>query len=474
MSRGRGLWALWATLVGIGILSGCGAGDQAGAPDDAPLGERSEAIIYDRDDRLDVYEHPSVLLRGIAKSSVVALIPRRHFRRNDAGESTITTWPLEDAFKVCSEERFSDQPTAAECSGVLIDDDLVLTAGHCFPGATSCEQYAYVFDYFFRSPVALEPMNWGDVYGCRRIVHKFLSSPQDSPRIDFAVVQLERRATGRTPVSIRTTPLVEREPLATIGCVSGLPAKIDSGGRVLSSRAPNNDYFLLDSDTFSGSSGSGVFDAAGQLVGILVRGGADYEASADGGCRVPKVITLGFDGGASLPPADAGTALPSDDAGSLLGLDDGSVLPLETQDAGELPPPPEPLDAAVAQRTTSGGEEATYVARAIESMCAQGVPSQRLCGLAPRCGDGFCSADETLSSCAADCECTLASCGTTVGQSSATAGELVEKSRGHAPEQGCAMRADRAGARAGSWLVLLGSLGVLALRRRNRRLTARR
>ena len=41
--------------------------------------------------------------------------------------------------------------------------------------------------------------------------------------------------------------------------------------------------FTLSSDTFAASSGSGVFDTEGALVGVFARGRVDYDA--DGPCQ---------------------------------------------------------------------------------------------------------------------------------------------------------------------------------------------
>jgi hypothetical protein len=412
--RARGLGLACAVLG----LSACVVSD-----DDVPVGGESisvatQAIIYGDDSRVEVYDSPDERLRNLASSSFVALIPRSHFGRTSTGDIAIFTRRLSDAFQVCPDARFASQPTAADCSGMLIDDDLVLTAGHCFTSDDACERFAFMFDYFFSGPKAFEPTGWGDVYGCRRIVKRQITADTNPPRIDYAIVQLDRTAVGRTPATFRTTPLSDGEPLSVLGCVSGLPAKIDSGAHVVSSRAPNSDYFLLDSDTFQGSSGSGVFDANAQLVGVLVRGGEDYVDRPDAACKVPKVVSTVGDSGM--------------------------------------------LRAGV-------GEEATYVARAIEGLCASGWPSPRLCGAQPRCGDGFCSAGENRVVCAADCDCADGSCALPGQETAATVGLPAPKAKRSTHDSGCAVSTpgdptSLAGGRAG-WLVALCALGSLWARR---------
>jgi hypothetical protein len=387
-------WLAWA------VLAGC-----APEQEDELALDRQE-IVYGRDDRLDVYEHPDPILRGVAQNSVVSLVPRARIRRSPAGEFVIATQPLEQAFTVCEDERFATQPTAAECSGVLIDDDLVLTAGHCFTTDEACSRYAFMFDYFLNDATHIEPISWGDIYGCRRVIKRIVSpDPTQSPRIDYAVVQLDRPAVGRTPATPRLTPLNAGEPLATLGSASGLPTKIDSGAHVLATRSDVVDYFLLDSDTFQGSSGSGVFDVNGALVGVLVRGGEDYMYRGDESCRVPKVVSW-------------------------------------------------PLDASAPR---SVGEEATYLTRALQGLCSESQwPSQRLCGTAKRCGDGICSAGESLSSCAADCACTGDEC---PQQANLSAGDVVARPKS---AEGCALGSRQDG----SPLLLLALAAWLRRRRR--------
>jgi len=378
--------------------------------DSNALGESTQPIIYGQDDRLEVYEHPDPTLRALAESSVVALIPRSQFARASSGNVAIFTRKLKDAFDVCTDERFAEQPTPAVCSGVLIDDDLVLTAGHCFP-SDACERYAFAFDYFNRSDAGLASIQWGDIYGCRRIVHRIVSPEGSLSRIDYALVQLDRPAAGRTPAPIRTSQLTAGEPLATIGSVSGLPAKIDSGSRVLNTRAPANDYFLLDSDTFEGSSGSGVFDVGANLVGVLVRGGRDYEERPGADCMVPKLVALDTDA-AVQPP----------------GI----------------------------------GEEATYIGRVLEGLCMHGWPSARLCDRAPVCGDNFCTSGESRALCPLDCGCAQGACDVHASPP-ATPGAAVTKAKKPHKERGCALASEPSGLAGMSLL-----LAALALRRGRR------
>ncbi|GAB4196344.1 MAG: hypothetical protein OHK0013_03450 [Sandaracinaceae bacterium] len=305
---------------------------------------RIEPVVYGSDDRREVYEHPDATLRARARDAIVALVPAHAVDTSDPSDVRLLSSPLAETHRLCAGQRFADQPTAANCSGTLIDDDLVLTAGHCLADQAACEATRFVFDYFYEGPGTLATIARSDVYGCRRLVVRAL----DGGSRDYAVVQLDRPATadGRVPVAVRTTsgPVSAGAGLAILGFGSGLPAKIDTGGRVLDPRARTLDYFTATTDSFGGNSGSGVFDlASGELVGALVRGDDDYVDA--GGCFVVNVLP----------------------------------------ESGE-----------------TGGESVAYVRHALDALCAT-WPSTRLCGAASVCGDGFCAGSETSASCPSDC-----------------------------------------------------------------------
>ena len=406
----------WIAVASVGSLSDCVERDT-----EAELGETSEAIVYGNDDRVEVYQSPSALFRQIAQTSAVALLPLDRLQQDKAGDFGFASLSLANEFNVCLDQRFATEQTVAECSGVLIDDDLVLTAAHCFESLEDCANFALLFGYYFMPEQKLS-LSWGDIYGCRRVVARELSARGDLPRIDYAVVQLDRVPIGRAPVQVRTSPLTLGEEAAVIGCPSGLPLKIDTGGEVLATRSDVLDYFILDSDTFQGSSGSGVFDQDGLLIGTLVRGGDDYTLIPDGACNVPNVVTT-FE-------HEAGTPL-------ILSLDGGMVE----------------IDA----------EEATYVRRAIDGLCASGWPSERLCSTPPRCGDGYCSASESRTSCPADCACAYGACLDGGNYPAAAVGSRAYD-KSHAQDGGCSAHGGRARSD-GAWL----TLAVALLLRRSRR-----
>lgn len=391
------------------------------APDGSSpsVGERSESIVYGDDDRREVYEVEGPE-RDIARASVVALIPKPRIQRPASGELRLTAPTLKAAYDLCDDQRFLDQPTAADCTGVLIDDDLVLTAAHCFESG-DCSTYFYAFDYFYRGPKQLERIGSNDLYTCQRIVAQEMSE-RNGRLIDYAVVQLDRPVADRKPIAIRDSVGKLEEPLTVLGMTSGLPLKVDSAAHLIAERAGTRDYFMLEADTFEGSSGSAIVDAQGALLGILVRGGLDYVLSSDADCQVVN----------TLPRA------------LVVDLPDGQLA----------------------------HEEGTYALNGRDGVCAKGFPSQRLCGVAPVCGDGFCSLREDRESCPDDCDpCGDGACGAR-GTLRSTQADQVKQMMGSGRAKsagGCAV-GGAAGATSEAAVLVL----ALGFARRRRRALSRR
>ena len=271
-------------LALLALVGACGRNDGV-------IAERPGAIVHDTDDRTDVFAHPDDQLRTLAHDSVLALMPSAVMTEEVDGTWTVNALSLGTRFGLCDDgtQRFLSQPSAASCSATLVAPDVVLTAGHCVQDAASCEDSYFVFDYLYARDGALEIIDATDVYRCDRILTR-----EDSVAGDFAFIRLDREAVGRTPVTIARAPhdapypIATGDSLSTLGFPSGLPLKIDDGGRVVN--APDTDAFFSTSlDTFAGSSGSGVFDASRQLVGVFSTGRSDYEFASGEDCQVVRV-----------------------------------------------------------------------------------------------------------------------------------------------------------------------------------------
>jgi V8-like Glu-specific endopeptidase len=264
---------LLLSYLAIVIASAQVDGDQTVVPDDK--------TIYGNDDRKDIFEVTNSLYLTLAASTVVLTSSSSLTLSN--GEYTIRT----SAQNVCPEAKFSDQRTAGFCSGTLISDRTILTAGHCID-ASSCASTKFVFGFSVASAgVTTTKFPASDVVGCQSVI-----SIEDSNN-DLAIVTLDRVMTTRTPVTLATrdqsNPLPIGSPLLMIGHPSGLPTKVEDGGQIC--RNSEFGFYSANTDSFGGNSGSGVFDrTTGLLEGILVTGLSDYYTPSGRTCQLPVVF----------------------------------------------------------------------------------------------------------------------------------------------------------------------------------------
>ncbi len=330
-----------AWVLALGLVGACSAPREEVASPEHAVG----AVVYGGDGRLDWYAIEDAPLKAQARDSVAAMIPWSAISSDETGAVLIDGEPtLGESYGLCADQRFRDQPTAGTCSGTLIDDDLLLTAGHCVPRSSSCASSAWVFDYLYEAEGVRAPMDEDSVYRCVDVIVRPEIDLDDD--LDLSIIQLDRPVAGRTPAPMAGSgALALGAPLVLVGYPNGIPLKVDAGGIVDAPRTQAGDYFIASVDAFSGNSGSGVLDKDLAVVGVLVSGADDYEYADT--CAVVAV----------LDPDDA--------------------------------------------------EEAVmYAHHAHEALCARGFPSARLCpdGPAASCGDGFCTSGETPESCPDDCD----------------------------------------------------------------------
>jgi hypothetical protein len=215
----------------------------------------------------------------------VALVPRAGLTVDQKG-IRMQSPSLGQSGGLCPGERFADQPAASFCSGVLVDWDLVLTAGHCVR-LLVLDDFAVTFDYHYVAPGTLA-LDRDDLYAPVKIVSEALDPPGREPRLDYAWIRLDRpvRPPRRpAPVFVAPPALEHEQPIVVFGTPGGVPMKWDDGARVRDARTSTADYFLADADASHGASGGGAFDQNQALLGVLARGGPDL-LTTEAGCNV--------------------------------------------------------------------------------------------------------------------------------------------------------------------------------------------
>ena len=289
----------------LAILQAC-AGAPAEEPAEVPAPEEPAApaeepqpevpaeglpVTYGQDSRTEVFQHANMKLREMATS--IAIFVHKDQVKISGNSATLdgytlnemseNGWLVRDASApMCSGELFSSQPAPGFCTGFLVQEDVLITAGHCLEKA-SCSDMRIIFGFQMESDGSLATLSRDDVFECEEVIARELPN-QNNQHIDYGIIRLNR-STGRAALDYGTGDhLRAQDRVAVIGYPSGLPLKIASDALVLSNQT-GDAYFVANLDTFGSNSGSPVINVNNyQVEGILVRGMPDYILSDDGSC----------------------------------------------------------------------------------------------------------------------------------------------------------------------------------------------
>lgn len=241
--------------------------------------------IFGPDNRRDIYQSP-VRFKNLAPAMATWLAPLFiENQQSDDGLINLDFPTMEDHYLLCSDEKFAKQPTTMiSCSGFLIADDLLVTAGHCMVNVGQannqvtpmCSDFNWLFDFYYTSKRQdiLHDLASESVVGCSKVLFaKHMGT--DDKRMDFAVIKLARSYPNRPKIKISTEKVNKGQPVHIMGFPSGLPLKYAGNAFVLNDR-PGSQYFEANIDAVGGNSGSPVFNSKGEAIGILVRGNDDF------------------------------------------------------------------------------------------------------------------------------------------------------------------------------------------------------
>lgn len=237
----------------------------------------SDKVLYGNDDRRDWYEL-SQSEKTMARS-VGAMVEKSYLVEGNGTYTYTEKLPtLITRKRLCRDVKYWDQTVIGVCSGFLIGDDILLTAGHCIDHIEdSCSNFSWVFSYNMVGPEnLLNEISKEAVYNCKEVLHS-----KTTNRLDYAVIKLDRPVRNRSALRLnRKASIAKGEELFTMGHPLGLPLKFADNGKVLDK---TSDYlFTASLDTFAGNSGSPVLNAKTKKVeGVLVRGKTDYAEDYD-------------------------------------------------------------------------------------------------------------------------------------------------------------------------------------------------
>lgn len=240
---------------------------------------QSPLVIYGKDNRMDVYEDTDASRRNLA-ASVAAILPTSAIQKGPV-DAIVNGAKYGAENNLCKSEKFWDQVAPAYCTGVLVADNIIATAGHCVMDSNFCASASFAFGFNIetqgKDPAKIKSE---DVYSCKSVLHHEMVGDG----ADFALVELDRPVVGRKPLRLAAAAPKTNEEIFIIGHPVGLPAKIADGAHV---RRQDRGFYVANLDSFGGNSGSPVFNATThEVAGLLVRGEQDFKQQRASRCMV--------------------------------------------------------------------------------------------------------------------------------------------------------------------------------------------
>lgn len=277
---------LWAASGALGACVACGA------PMDE---EQQETLAQDvRSTKpqlgsINANEHPALALKRANPASYDAPLVLRTMLESNCGPEDLqyvnaytgTLGPSKEFVqnhKVAVAALAPSTSAGKYCSGTLVGRDLFLTASHCV-GANTVGHVA-AFNYELSGGA-----------GSAALTQRFYTVTEvvtDDTSLDFALLRLGGEPGVTYPwTAINSIAHGTGSPISIIQHPDGRPKQIEGG----SISSHDTDYYhYADLDTLPGSSGSGILNVVGELIGIHTNGGCTATTGENSGVKVSRAV----------------------------------------------------------------------------------------------------------------------------------------------------------------------------------------
>ena len=245
------------------------------------LSINSHAIIFGQDDRQMLSQAPAKY--AVHAQGVGMFFSKITMTEVSPGVFKQEAMTVKESLGVCSNERFAQAPAIpVACSGFLVGEDLLMTAGHCLllngnevpqQADLFCENFIWAFDVDdLPGHKTLDQIPAENLYECERVIKATNDSQRvDETHIDFradwALMKLKRK-TKRPYYRVSADNVPVGTPMYNLGHQMG-SLTMYTPGRKISDTAL---YHRTNIDAFGGASGAPTFTEDGVVRGILVSG----------------------------------------------------------------------------------------------------------------------------------------------------------------------------------------------------------
>jgi V8-like Glu-specific endopeptidase len=212
--------------------------------------------------------------------SIAAMVSDERLNKTTTGYEPKYQTLVERNF--CPTSLFAQDQTLSRCSGALITNKHILTAGHCFHYIQkACESHYWVFDYV----EGVKSFTKDQVYKCKTVVAQNYSEKYVTA--DYAIIELDREVEGRETLKIASD--FKKKIGTSIYSLSyplGKPMHLSNSATINKNKDVTDDvYFWTNLITMNGSSGAPVMTDDHKIVGIIATGSEVVKMNTENNCK---------------------------------------------------------------------------------------------------------------------------------------------------------------------------------------------